>query len=727
MARKQSALRTELLALLEAAPDGLGLDDAVRRLNRHRETAVSGRGVRDLLNSMAEDGVVVRHRRPPTGPGAPPYHYYHPGHAPQDPSALQMALELEFENAQVDVATRERIEREGLRPDESQRRERSSSVLLRIAQGMIGEDSHAVALLQEAERIAALDPVELVLGMARWVAADLNALIDVLEEHHRAGRLSEVERTTHDLNARLAWARRYFQSFWRLDRRVIGAEPIFDIPPSAQSAHYEGRRAQLFEERARARLEDRIIGDHLIARAAVEAGQHTAAAGTDAAITDIRVERGSSAFAGSTPISVMSAAASLIQRERSGTREFQDFDVFPDQLHHLDDIGAAANGFVLSPRFSEHLLPERDIRHSRMAALELRQYDEELRIVLRNAKWRPTGSAPALGIDHRPTIIFRDGRTFPLVHRLRDYEAAGLYGQIVRNQVEKFSQVLHHAFSGPGGEVVYGAVVKTPEMSWLSPLVFWHLHATGTAVGGHPVVAEAAEVYRPPFTDSVVAHLVFLGLARQPAGPAPDGRATAYRTCVVLRRYVDIAFEDEQLPPMMRVGLDRRLVRVDDESDWRTYLQEHIREKIERESESYVDLDAYRPFVYLCARAAVAMCYGAPASLYEPFAGATLREAPQFLLPRFEVAVDMRGDPRVRAEDHLGAMLGWLASGGGDLSRHVRSGDAQGEGTSLPVVVPDVLVLAHEAATFAKRVLGEEVEQRLLQYVALLRQQFGRR
>lgn len=724
MARRQPALRAQLLDLLAAAPEGLGLDDALRELARDNGQTVSARGVRDLLNHMAEDGEIVRLRRTPSGPGAPPYHYYHRDTAPPDPSALQTALELAFGNAQVNVATRESLETEGLRPDETQRRRQSTSVLLRIARGMIGEDSHAAVLLRDAEQLAALEPVQLVLDMARWVADDINALVEVLEGYHQASRLDEVERTTHDLNARLAWARRYFHGFWRLDRKVIGADPIFDIPPSASSCHYDGRRAQLSEEKARERLRQRIVGDTLVERTLVPTETHMTAAGTDAAITDIRVERGTTAFGGTTPISVMSAAAALVQREGTGRREFQDFDIFPDQLNHLDDIGAAANGFVLSPRFSEHLLPERDIRHTRMAALELRQYDEELRIVLRNAKWRPTGAAPSLGLDHRPTIIFRDGRTFPLVHRLRDYEAPGLYGQIVRNQVEKFSQVLHHAFSGPWGEVVYGAVVKTPEMSWLSPLVFWYLHAQATEVRGQRVVADAADVYRPPFTDSVVAHLVFLGLSRRPGPPVPPATAVAFRTCVVLRRFIDIAFEDEQLPAMVRVGLHRRQVNEDSESDWTAFLQEHIRDKIERENESYVAIDAYRPFVYLCARAAVAMCYGAPTALYEPFADASAAEAPQFLLPRLEVAVNMRNEPRERAVTHLGGMLGWLASGGGELTRHVRSGESAGDTNSLPVIVPDVIALAHEAAVFAKRVLGEEVEERLRQYVALLRQQF---
>ena len=72
----------------------------------------------------------------------------------------------------------------------------------------------------------------------------------------------------------------------------------------------------------------------------------------------------------------------------------------------------------------------------------------------------PIGELQNLDISsNSPSLIIRDGRVFPLVHRLRDYEDSGLYGQIVRNQIKQFATVIHHTMSGPDGDIVYGALL----------------------------------------------------------------------------------------------------------------------------------------------------------------------------------------------------------------------------------------------------------------------------
>lgn len=731
MARRQAALRSRVLALLSHASDGLALDEIVRAI-LHAGEPISSRGVRDLLTVLVDEQQIVRRRQPTTGPGAPPYIYYHPAHAPRDASALDQALERGFGQARADVATRSRIEFDELRGDESERQRNTTSVLVRIAQGMLEDDAHAAAVFETAQALAALDPVSLVIAMAEWTVDDLNSLAARAETLLSAGRHNEVEHLATELDTRLAWARRYFQGFWRLDRGVPGAEPVLDIPRSAAHYHHHQQRAVLYTERARARLRERLIGDRLVEIVPADTQAHTVVAGTDASVADIHLERGTPVYGGTTSVSVMSAAAALVHSGSDGVREYQDFDVFPDQLHQLADQSAAARGFILSPAF-RHLLPERDFRHSRMAALELRQYDAELRIVLRDAKWRPLGAAPSLGIDPRPSMIVRDGRTFPLVHRIRDYESPGLYGQIVRNQIERFSQVLHHAFSGPAGPVVYGAVVKSPEMSWLSPLVFWYLHTNAVSVRGQRVVAEAGDVYRPPLADSAVAHLIFAGL-HSAAGTSINsmtdttegrtGSAPVFRTCVAVRHFADIAFDDESLPIMVTAeGVRRRPVQENSEEDWQTFLRERARERFERDNEPSLQPAVYRPFVYLCAYAGVAMCYGAPAAFYATPSG-TMSDVPQFLLPRLETAIDLRMDD---VPAHLTAMLGWMAAGNATLSRHADIGDAAHREGSLPVLVPDVVALAHDAAAFAKRALGNEVQDELRRLVAALRQQLSGR
>lgn len=720
MARR-SRIEDRALELFTAAPLGLSVDDVIQRLT-HDGPAVSPRGVRALLNTMSASGQLVRQRRPPTGPGAPPFLYFHPLHAPPDPSALDRALDSVFAGASAEVSTRDQLDEAQVSPGAAQRHEHGSSVLLRIAQGMVHEDHHAAAILANASRLAALKPIALLLDMAEWVADDLNTLARQRADQQANGEHRAAESTAAELDTRLAWARRYFHALWRLDRGVPGSPAIFEIPRSAWHVQHDGGQARIDRARAEQRLAPRLLGHQVAELMDVDPDAHSVAAGTDASIADIRIERGPSTYGTATTMAVMTAAAALVHRGDRVTREFQDFDIFPDQLQQLDDHAAAAKGFVLAPHLTDHHVQERDARHTRMAALELRQYDEELRIVLRNAKWRPLGTVPSMLLDPRPTVLFRDGRVFPLVHRLRDYEASGLYGQIVRNQIERFSQVLHHAFSGPSGDVVYGAVVKTPETSWLAPLIFWDLHRSKTSYNGRVVIQKSEQVYRAPFADSTVAQLLFLGLSPRGSVDSSALKRRAFRTCVAIRRFADIAFDDESLPVMIDGTDGRRAVDEDAEHDWHTFLRARAQRKLERDNETLLPLPLYKPFVYLCTSAGVAMAYGAPAELYLSTGSARALDSAPFVLPRLEAAVNMRDT--ARAVEFLGGMLGWMAAGGRELSRYHRSGEGGStDRAGLPVLVPDVIALAHDAATFARRALGDEVEDRVRQLVASLRAQ----
>ena len=195
----------------------------------------------------------------------------------------------------------------------------------------------------------------------------------------------------------------------------------------------ENQRASLDEEGARGRLRERqhARGRKVIEEVKVEG--RTEGGGRDRApsVADIFLEHARGSFIPPDPVSVMTGAAALITRASSSPSfTYQDFDIFPDQLREYEDHRAAIDGLVISPLL-RHILPEEDFKHSRLAAMDLRQYHEDFRIAVKQAKWRPVGSAPALGVNPRPSIIIRDGRLLPLVHRLKDFESDGLYGQIV--------------------------------------------------------------------------------------------------------------------------------------------------------------------------------------------------------------------------------------------------------------------------------------------------------
>jgi hypothetical protein len=417
------------------------------------------------------------------------------------------------------------------------------------------------------------------------------------------------------------------------------------------------------------------------------------------------------------PVSVMTGAAALVTRATvPPVFCYQDFDIFPDQLREYEDHSAAIEGLVISPLL-RHILPEEDFKHSRLAAMDLRQYYEDFRIAVRQAKWRPVGGAPALGVMPRPALIIRDGRLLPLVHRLKDFESDGLYGQIVRNEVERFSQVIHQ-LTGPSGEIVYGATVKSPEMSWLAPLVFWYLHVNKAKVDGRLVLPEEEEVYRARFADTAVSHLLFFGLAKQLDSLPP---AVSFVTFRAMRRFSDIALEgDESFPLLLSDNDGERPLDEDSPDDWEEFLRLRVAEHRSRRRENTLEVADYGPFVYLCSSVGVAMCYAAPVEAYGPLVAAGTGEGAHFLLPRIEVAV-LTKTPE-KGDAHLKVLLTWMATGGCEMDRgHTHPAFDTGREAGLPILVPDVIVAAHEAATFARDKMSEEVQDEIRSRIAELR------
>ena len=118
------------------------------------------------------------------------------------------------------------------------------------------------------------------------------------------------------------------------------------------------------------------------------------------------------------------------------------------------------------------------------------------------------------------------------------------------------------------------------------------------------------------------------------------------------------------------------------------------------------------------------MCYAAPTSAYALLSRNSSVSA-HFLLPRLEVAINMERlqSDREHEQECLDGLLSWLAAGHIELDRsHTQSGfDTGNPEHSLPILVPDVIVRAHEAATFTRDKLGEEVQDKIRALIAELR------
>jgi hypothetical protein len=329
-------------------------------------------------------------------------------------------------------------------------------------------------------------------------------------------------------------------------------------------------------------------------------------------------------------------------------------------------------------------------------------------------------------IQHPPaiTLLIRDGRIFPLVHRLDDYDGASapddiLYGEVVRREIRTFQRVFHNTAGNGRLGAIYGGAVKSPEYSWLAMITFWYLHVRG----GHQELADT--FYRPPLNDQAVTHLLFWGLAESKPDRVFGDTRNTFVTFRALRRFSDIAFFPHPRPLTDDTGKVIRTVQEDEIDDWLAYIQQHISEANRRYDQhkrgipALTTIDEYKPFIDLCHRAGVAMFYAAPARMYR----ATLSDRAHFFTPRWEIAIDLQAK-NLRSEIGrcIAGLMAWLVEQDGlvpDESHAVGGFDEVTEG--LPLFIPNVVMEAHKAVGYGRERHATDVQDELQKLVADIR------
>lgn len=615
----------------------------------------------------------------------------------------------------------EREERRGFdlwQEDEAERERFTASVMEEIARGHAMEESYAREVREIAPHFAEENPVNLLVELAEWVVNDLNALASRAKELKEKNQ-SEARQTIRELGFRRAKAEGFLQRLWRLDRPVGNVPGILEIPTVSQML--QGRKVVLDRERAVERLSQRVLGECIIEILTAPPNSHRAAVGTDASVGDVLVEHERGSFIPPTPAVLFVAGAAMRVVDQTNKWHYWDYDLDPRELQQYRDIDAAVEGLLISPHLRREVIT--DFRHLRSAAMELRQYREELRVVQRQSRWHPISGVPELHHPPEVTLLVRDGRIFPLVHRLDDYDGASapddvLYGEVVRREIRAFQSVFHDTAGNGRLGPVYAGAVKAPEYSWLAMLTFWYLHAK------HGVKVPPETFYRPPLTDQAVVHLLCWGLAeRYPDRFFSDPR-NMFVTFRVIRRFSDIAFFPHPRPLSDENGRIVRAVDEDDPDDWLEYIKHHIEEansrylRHQRGIPALDAVDEYKPFLDLCYRAGVVMFYGAPSRMYK----ATIESGSHFFTPRWELAVDLSGDVSREALRRIEQFSSWLVESDGlvvDESHAVGGFDEVSEG--LPLFIPNVVMEAHKAVGYGRDRHATDVQDDLHRLVRDIR------
>ncbi len=131
----------------------------------------------------------------------------------------------------------------------------------------------------------------------------------------------------------------------------------------------------------------------------------------------------------------------------------------PKVLAQYERNQAIEEGLLIPPPGTLGFNPEMADR-VREAAMDLRQYIKDFDLLFK--------SEPAVKIQ------FRDGRIFPLEHRLQDAIQPNLHGDMVRASLKAFRNITN-MIGTENGESLYCGFVKRPGTSIIAPLVMWYI------------------------------------------------------------------------------------------------------------------------------------------------------------------------------------------------------------------------------------------------------------
>jgi len=704
----REGLKNHIEDVLRESGSGLKADSVHERLGETYDVNASKRTIQQVLKEMVEDGRLDRQRRR-EGQGRPPYYYFIPEDDTGSRSAPVSYTDAEGEQATLfsyqdgvesaTVKARGDMEPTGRDHEEAMLDfvdEVGRDVLADIAQSHRDESEYVQRITHVAPALEAESPVDLLTEMVYWTVRELNALGDEVRQRKERGDLEGFSEKVRELEQFCGWARRYFQGFWRLDPRGKEQEAMVDLPPA--HSFYEAddiaeASVNISKNELRNHFNNRIIGESVIDILDVENNlEH--GVGTDSSVADIAV-RNENAFVPRTELSIFTAAAALETEDG----QYTDFDFNPQRYEDYHDSEALERGLVLSSQ-TRHDLSEGELEHARPAALDLRQYMENLRVAMGDARWRPSGETtqPLVGIP-RAEIVFGDGRLFPLVHHLNDFRQRNAYGRLVRNEIRRFFEQMKRA-EDPDLGGIYASAVKHPRRTWLAPLVFWYINVKSDWAD-EDLEGVPKEVYRPRLTDEIISHLLFIGYEENEGGVDEDKMFVTFRA---LRAFADIALNTEEYPPVLKENgkqIDER-----DRDDWMAYFDEKRRRREEEFGKRPIPRDEYKSFAYLCANSGALMCYGAPCSLYLG------QHDARMTLPRIEVACSVENPD----DKNVKTAMSWFAqhhTGDMDHSR-----DDYSSVSEMPVLVPRVVEQAHEASTFVRKRMHQEVEDELRRFVA---------
>lgn len=693
-----SDTRDKILDILAEENAGMKVGQIREKLG-DKGIEASKRTVQNALKELNDENRVTRRRVSEGTPGRPPFNYFITKTGDLDHKGED---EEEVEETYIQVGDESvPVKYRGDIPPIDRDMTDDYDLLEDLAVKHIENSEDVRDIKDAAEELREEDPRELILDFLKWVLSEINSKGLEVWRLNQSGNFREFSRRRDDLRGFIRWAQNYFNKKLFLGfHGSPGEEPdtnVVYIPDASEFYGPEKQKedlpqAKCNEELVMENLKDRIFGDRVINIIESSDTEDVSIAGTDASLAEVEIN-GNSSQMRKTKLWVFTGAAALDRPESMYT----DFDFDPEEVREYRDRKAFREGLLIS----SDLYPELDeshIEHAKYAAMDLRQYNENIRIVRDNADWRPVGNTESDKANvSGPDLIFSDGRLLPLVHQISDYESQNIYGDLVRNEVKRFAEMIDIT-SDQGMNSLYNTifsgVVKNPGVKLISPLIYWYILKDEDDL-------TLEDIWRPKLDDTIVSHLLFSGLSEKIS--LEDDKI--YSTFRVYRRFYEMSLDQEVDIPV--VDEEGKMIDTDSVESWLDYFEDRIADRKER-GYKVLDKEEYKPFAYSCATAGTLMGFAAPQSMYDVEISL---DKLHVLLPRIEVAIT---DPH-KEQDKMDFAVSCYCRKQELDEAHADEGFS--DINDVPRVVPPVIKQSDEAAKTLRTNIESEIRRKLQEMI----------
>jgi hypothetical protein len=683
--------------------DGITLDQLYQLL-QDQGTPIPTRELRKLITGMVERGEVVAQERQ-SGKGRPSKFYV------LDKFDVQESL-FDFSR----VATCESSRMNTLPREEVAQLKEEQGYLADIVLDHFNRDELVKEIRKAVPKLVNEDPIDLILGYTQTVVGHLQALRkEMIDKRSRSDREGFNTASSQFEFCKQA-SRAYLTQLLGLNRGVTDDDRVFDVAEieKVQDPRLEDKQVIFFDPiKARTELEKRIFGRKFLEEYDdlndFDTNNLTGlvSAATDASVIPFEVKvRPLGSYEVPETVQIFTGAAAQIQTITDQVfPALYDYDFDSGFLSTRNEFQAAEQGWMLT-EFTINLMGESLAPYAKSASQDFRQYRRDNDVLLNRISWKSTPGMESKKID----VLVRDGRLFPSVHRLDDYERDGLYGRLVRGQMQEFATVCRRAID-EYDYVVYSGAVKQPAAYMLAPLVFWYCRYK---LGMKDHVQER-HMYRAPLGDTLLSFII-LGTHAKSLNKRPKSFLSTFR---VIRRFSDLGVPEEVARYREENETAWHGIDEDSREDWLKYVAHRRREKQRRyedraDSAGPLPEREYSDPIFLFQRVGVLMGFALPLD-------GRFERAPLLRLPRFEVMVDMQ------RKDEIDPQFRKLLASLTTPESLVPDDDHNfGNWQSIPSIIPVSSREAHRAAQMANERYSRHLEERLIETVATVEKMLRR-